>query len=79
MVYSTVLYNEISEPVGYSLRLVDVQSGSEKILLESPKDCFSTLSWTEDNILKVEKDFGKAIIKFDLNTNTIISDTSTTP
>lgn len=77
LVYSTVLYNEISEPVDYSLRLVDAQSGGEKILLESPKDCFNTLSWTEDNILKVEKDFGNTIIEFDLNANKIINETTT--
>ncbi len=41
LVYSTVLYNEISEPIAYSLRLVDIQSGSERILLESPDNCFA--------------------------------------
>jgi WD40 repeat protein len=79
LVYSTVLYNEISQPNAYSLRLIDAQSGSERILLESPEDCFDAKSWTEDNTLIVEKNYGQTLIEFDLNSNKIISETATTP
>ena len=79
LVYSTVLYNEISEPIAYSFRLVDAQSGNERILLESPENCFAAKSWTEDNILTLEKNYGEALIEFDLNSNKIISEIATTP
>ena len=79
LVYSTVLYNELSEPIAYSLRLVDAQFGIERILLESPEECFSAISWTEDNILTLEKNYGEVLVEFDLDSNKIISEAIVTP
>jgi len=78
-VYSTVTYADQGERNNYSLRLVDTRSGSERILLESSDTCFSTISWTEDNILTVEKNYGESLLEFNLNSNTIISEIATRP
>lgn len=78
-VYSTVTSNDRGERFGYSLRLVDTQSGSEQILLESPNDCFEAISWTEDNTLILEKNYNEAFVEFDLISNQIISESTTTP
>lgn len=67
---------------GYSLRLVDAQTGSERIILESPEDCFVTMSWTEDSILTIErydKNYDRTLIEFDLSSNKIISEATVTP
>ena len=61
-----------------SLRLVDAKSGNEQIILESTEDCFAATSWTEDNILILEKNYGESLIEFDLDSNQIISETATT-
>lgn len=77
-VYSTVTYTP--DHVGrenYSLRLVDALSGRERILLEVPDACFDTVSWAEDNILTLTKNYNEALIEFDLNSNTIMSETTT--
>ncbi len=63
----------------YSLRLVDAQSGSERILLKSPDNCFTAISWTENNIVMIEKNFGEALIEFDLSSNKIVSEATVTP
>jgi hypothetical protein len=76
-VYSTVLSDDVS--VNYSVRLVDAQSGSERILLASPDACFAATSWREDNILMLQKNYGEAEIRFDLNSNKIISESTITP
>lgn len=78
-VYSTVLYEEQQARLNYSIRLVDAQSGTERILLESPDACFAVTSWTENNILTLEKNYGQTLAKFDLNTNKIISEATLTP
>jgi len=73
------LYSEISEPIAYSIRLVDSQSGSEQIILESTENCLAAISWTEDNTLIIEKNYGQSLIEFDLDSNTIISEATNTP
>jgi len=80
--YSTVLYNEISEPISYSLRLVNAQTGGEQILLESPDRCFAARSWSDNNILTIEsydKDYNQTLVEYDLNLNKIISGATATP
>ena len=83
LVYSTVIYSEIFEPIAYSLRLVDAQSGSERILLESPDNCFSALTWETNSVLIVEREGegseGRTIIEYDLNSNKIINESTATP
>lgn len=79
LIYSALTRGESGERENYSLRLVDAQSGSESILLESPENCFVAISWKEDNILQLKKNFGEALIEFDLNSNKIISENTTTP
>jgi len=80
LVYSTVKYlpNHVGRE-GYTLRLVDAQTGSERILLDSPVDCFNAKSWTEDNILILEKNYSEELIEFDLHSNKIISESPATP
>jgi Tol biopolymer transport system component len=77
LVYSALRQN--GEVYNYSLRLVDTQSGSERILLESTQDCFEAVEWTKGNVLTIEKDYGKEVIEFDLNSNSIIRETTPTP
>lgn len=76
-VYSTVISD--AENVNYSVRLVNAQSGSERILLESPDDCFAATSWREDNIVILQKGYGEAVVEFDLNSNKIIRESKPTP
>jgi hypothetical protein len=78
-VYSAVLSANQGERFAYSVRLVDAQSGSEQILLESPDACFAATSWTEDNILILQKNYGQTLVEFDLNSNEIIRESPTTP
>jgi hypothetical protein len=78
-VYSTVTSDSVAEKFQYSLRLVDAQSGSERILLESPDNCFAATSWTENNMVMIEKNFGEAFLEFDLNSNKIASEATVTP
>ncbi|HEU0296174.1 MAG TPA: hypothetical protein VFR47_25790 [Anaerolineales bacterium] len=80
-VYSTVLYNEISEPTAYSLRLVNAQSGGERILLESPENCFVAREWVE-SILKIEsydENYDRTLIEYDLNSEAVLSESTATP
>jgi len=78
-VYSALTHDVNGERENYSLRLVDAQSGSEQILLEIADGCFEALSWTEDNILHIQKNYGEALIEFDLNSKTIVSEATVTP
>jgi hypothetical protein len=76
------LENETSEPVAYSLRLVDAQTGSERILLESPDKCFAARSWSDNNILTIEsydKNYDRTSVEYDLNLNKIISGATAMP
>ncbi len=80
--YSTVLYNEFSDPVSCSLRLVDAQTGSERILLESPDNCFSAESWSDNNLLKIgvyDKNYDRTLIEYDLNSNNVVNEATATP
>lgn len=82
LIYSTVIYNEISEPIAYSLRLVDAQTGSQRILIESPENCFAAKSWSDNNVLTIEsydKDYNQILVEYDLNSNKIISKATATP
>lgn len=80
VVYSTVTYNanHVGRE-GYSLRLVDAQSGSERILLESAEDCYEAVSWNENNILILRKNYNEAFIEFDLNSNKFLSKAPSAP
>jgi WD40-like Beta Propeller Repeat len=79
LVYSTVTSLDNWETRNYSLRLVSALSGDEQILLESPEHCFATISWTANNMVMVEKDYGEALIEFDLNSRKIVSEATVTP
>ena len=82
LIYSTVIYNEISEPIAYSLRLVDAQTGSQRILIESPENCFAAKSWSDNNVLTIEsydKDYNQTLVEYNLNSNKIISKATATP
>ena len=81
-VYSTILHNEIGELITYSVRLVDAQSGSEHILLESSKNCYASRVWREDSILIIEsydENYDRSLLEYDLNSNRIISEATVTP
>src|SRR5690554_4371273 len=54
LVYSTVKYptNHVGRE-GYTLRLVDVQSGAERILFESKTSCYLAERWEGNNILLI--------------------------
>lgn len=77
-IYSTLLYKDSYERDSYSLRLVNAETGAEKIILEAQMACFLVVEW-KDNILKIEKNYNESIIEFDLNTNTIFSETPINP
>lgn len=78
-VYSTVTTLDDWETRTYSVILVDALSGYEQIVIDSSKNCFAPLSWTENNILTLEKNYFEAIVEFDLNANKIISEATSTP
>jgi len=71
-VYSTG--TSTSESEDYSLRLVDVNTGSEKILLESDTNCYLAKDWKDNNILLIEQ-IGpydeKTTLEYDLKVNII--------
>ena len=81
LAYSVLARNEQGEGENYSLRLADVQTGSERILLNSPDNCFSAISWASDSILIIERQGrdGRAIIHYDLSKNNIVSESPVTP
>ncbi len=82
-VYSTVsayLPDGTYEWGGYTLRLVNAQTGIEQILLVSEETCFHATEWQENNILLIESDdesYNQATMEYDLNTQTVINPTST--
>ena len=78
-VYSTVTSSDQGEMFSYSVRLVDAQSGSEQTLLESTNECLAVTLWSEDNVLTLEKNYGQAVIEFDLNSNKIVREATVTP
>jgi len=80
-VYSVLTYDEQGGRENYSLRLVDAQSGSERILFESPENCYSASSWATNSILIVEREGrdGLVIIEYDLNSKNIIGESTATP
>ena len=74
-VYSTVKYNYQMQNVTYSLRLVDVKTGNERILFESEKSCYEAQEWVGDRVLLIEYDdenHKRALMQYDLNSNTTI-------
>lgn len=77
LVYSALTRDSNGERENYSLRLVDVLSGNEQVLLEAPDECFDAVSWTENDILIIEKNYDQTVIQFDLNTNNIINENTT--
>lgn len=86
-VYSTVTTLDNWETRSYSLRLVDVLTGNEQIILESPDKCLVAKLWSESNILTVEsvhENYAQAIndrtlIDINLNSNEIIGEATVTP
>lgn len=79
-VYSTVKYrpNHVGGREGYTLRLVDAKTGVERILLESKTSCYLVKEWKDNNVLLIEydyddKNYNRAIMEYDLDSNTIIS------
>lgn len=75
-VYSTVTYTaDYMEIEGFSLRLVDAQTGSERILLQSKTSCYLAREWRENGVLLIEYDdenYNRTLMEYDLNSNTII-------
>ena len=75
-VFSSVSYNlEEAEREGYSLHLVDAQTGEERILLESKTSCYLVKEWRENNVLVVEyndENYARAIMEYDLNTDSFL-------
>lgn len=79
-VYSTVKYlpNNVGT-VGYTLRLVDVKTGVEQILLESKTNCYLAKRWKDNNVLLFEyydENYNPTIMEYDFYSN-IVSGTST--
>lgn len=71
-IYSTGTWTSNSE--NYSLRLVDVKTGKENILLESDNSCFLAKEWDGENIVlieQIEPHGQKAALEYDLKTNTV--------
>lgn len=77
--YSTIFDDHINRKFETTVRLVDIQTGNEQILLEDLDNCYRVKEWQQDNILIVESVADKKIIEFDLNTNTILSETPINP
>ena len=77
--YSTVTSGDQGTWFKYSVRLVDVQSGTERILIESSDSCFAVISWTENNSLILEKNYNEALVEFSLNMNQVIREATMTP
>lgn len=75
-VYSTIINSE--EKTVSSIRLVDAQSGSERILLESENDCYLAREWKENRILTIESFADQKLLAYDLKSNAI-SDAVITP
>lgn len=76
-VYSTDYFPhyEETEMDGFTLRLVDAQTGEERILLESKTSCYRVREWREDNVIVIDYDdenYDRAIMEYDLNTDTIL-------
>jgi len=74
--------NEISEPVAYSLRFVNTQTGSEQVLLESNQECFMARVWKNSHTVVVERhgaNQAQTLIEYDLNSNSVISESTATP
>ena len=76
-IYSTDYFPhfEETEMDGFTLLLVDAQTGEERILSESKTSCYRVREWRKDNIIVIEYDdenYDRAIMEYDLNTNTIL-------
>jgi WD40 repeat protein len=76
-IYSTLKYGADNlERESYTLRLVDIKTGTEQILLKSKTNCYLAKKWEVDNILQIEYDdqkYNRAIMEYDINSNTIIN------
>lgn len=63
------------ETEGFSLRLVDAQTGSERILLESKTSCYLAKEWRETGVLLIEyndENYNRILMEYDLNSNAFI-------
>lgn len=76
LVYSTAMSDHQAQTRSYTVRLVDVRTGSERILLEDFDTCYAAKSWGENNTLILEKNYNEAFIEFDLNSNEIVRETT---
>jgi hypothetical protein len=76
-VFSSLKYRpDKIERESYTLRLVDAQTGVERILLESKTNCYLARKWQENNILLIEhydENYNRALMEYDLNSDTIIN------
>ncbi len=73
-VYSTEKSDGLEEYKA-TLRLVDIETGKERILLEADKNCYWAEKWGDNDILFVHYFTEKGepdIMQYDLNSNTII-------
>ena len=74
LAYSGVIYNLDEGTTNYSLRLADVQSGVERILIESNSECYVVRAWNENRSLLVERydeNYNSTLITYDLDSNVI--------
>jgi hypothetical protein len=81
-VYSNVSYTDQWAVLNYSLRMVDGKTGSEQILLESPKNCFAVRNWKDNHVIVVESFDPKrevTVMEYDLNLKRILSEGTATP
>lgn len=73
-VYSTVKYppNHVGRG-SYTLRLVDIQTGAERILLESKTSCYLAKRWEGNKILLIDyrEDGSQVAMKYDLISNAV--------
>ena len=71
-VYSTGTFTSKSEI--YSLRLVNVRTGSEQILLEANNSCYLATEWKDNNTVLIEQNglySQKTTLEYDLKTNAV--------
>lgn len=78
-IYSTVIYSSDYSKQDSTIRLVDAKTGMEQVILESSQDCLHVVEWVDTNIIKIQTNYYESLIEFDLNTNTILSETPINP
>jgi hypothetical protein len=71
-VYSTVFRDNDDLKYETSVRLIDAQSGREKILVESQNNCYLVREWQQDDILIIESFADQKLFGYDLKSNSAV-------